>query len=125
MKCLAAARTMLQEESALVGRLARVELALTSRELKEPAANVVLSGGTQLIIPFAGLVDVKKECERLATELANLEKQLTSLEARLENPGFTARAPAQVVDAERVKRDEWRTRRDLLRTRFEGLCGAA
>ena len=120
-----ASRRMLEEEVALVNRLARTELAFVAWEAKEPAANVILSGSTQLIIPFAGLVDVKKECDRLGTELANLEKQLASLEGRLENPGFIARAPSHVVDAERVKRDEWRTRRALLRTRFEGLCGAA
>ena len=62
---------------------------------------------------------------RLGTDLANLEKQLTSLEARLRNPGFVDRAPSHVVDAERVKREEWSTRRDLLRARFEGLCGKA
>jgi valyl-tRNA synthetase len=54
-----------------------------------------------------------------------LEKQLTALEARLENPGFISRAPAQVVDAERTKAQEWRSRRDLMRSRIEGLCGAA
>ena len=32
-------------------------------------------------MPLAGLIDVGKECEKLKTELANLEKQLTSLEA--------------------------------------------
>ena len=86
---------------------------------------MILSGGTELIIPLTGLIDVTKECERLKTELANLEKQLSALEARLENVGFTARAPAHVVDAERAKRDEWATRRGMLRTRVEGLCGAA
>jgi valyl-tRNA synthetase len=72
-----------------------------------------------------GLVDVKKECARLRTELAGLEKQLTALEARLENPGFVERAPSHVVDAERAKAEEWRSRRNLMRSRIEGLCGAA
>jgi hypothetical protein len=43
----------------------------------------------------------------------------------LGNPGFVDRAPSHVVDAERVKRDEWSTRAGLLRARFEGLCGKA
>jgi valyl-tRNA synthetase len=118
-------RQMLEEEFPLIGRLARTTLAFVESAPAGPATTVFLSGGTELIIPLAGLIDVKKECERLKTELTNLEKQLASLEARLENPGFVDRAPSHVVDAERVKRDEWKTRRDLLRTRFEGLCGAA
>jgi len=71
------------------------------------------------------LVDVKKECARLKSELTGLEKQLTSLEGRLANAGFLERAPAHVVDAERAKRDEWSARRDQLRTRIEALCGEA
>ena len=117
-------RQVLDEESSHIGRLARTALAFVESAPEGPGANVILSGGTELIVPLAGLIDVEKECGRLKTELANLEKQLTSLEARLENPGFVDRAPSHVVDAERVKRDEWRSRRDLLCARVEGLCGA-
>jgi len=83
----------------------------------------VLSRGTNLIVPLAGLVDVKKECDRLGTELANLEKQLTALEGRLGNPGFVNRAPAHVIEGERAKQVEWTTRAGMLRSRYEGLCG--
>jgi valyl-tRNA synthetase len=86
---------------------------------------VILSGGTELIVPLEGLIDVNKECARLRTELTGLEKQLGSLEARLANPGFVERAPSHVVESERTKAAEWRARRDLLRTRIEGLCGVA
>ena len=120
-----AVRQMLEEETALVGRLARTTFSFVSSAPAGPAANAILSNGTELIIPLVGLIDVKKECDKLTTELANLEKQLASLVARLENPGFVARAPSQVVDAERVKRGEWTTRQTLLRTRVEGLCGKA
>ena len=41
------------------------------------------------------------------------------------NPGFLERAPANVVDAERVKANEWRARCEVMRSRIEGLCGAA
>jgi valyl-tRNA synthetase len=116
-------RQMLTEEFSLIGRLARTALAFVEWTPEGAAANVILAGGTELIIPLAGLIDVEKECARLQTELTSLEKQLTSLEARLENPGFVQRAPSHVIDGERVKRDEWRTRRDLLRARYEGLCG--
>jgi valyl-tRNA synthetase len=89
-----------------------------------PGANVILEGGTELIVPLEGLVDVKKECDRLKGELDRLQKQLTSLEARLENPGFVERAPSHVIDAERAKREEWRARSDQLTRRIEGLCGS-
>jgi valyl-tRNA synthetase len=120
-----ALRQMLEEETALTTRLARTALTFVDASPEGAATNVILAGGTELIVPLADLIDVGKECEKLTTELANLEKQLTSLEARLENEGFIARAPAAVVEGERAKRDEWKTRRDMLRTRVEGLCGKA
>jgi valyl-tRNA synthetase len=114
---------MLGEEFSLVARLARTQLSFVESAPEGAAANAVLAGGMEIIVPLAGLIDIKKECERLKTEFTNLEKQLTALEARLVNPGFVDRAPAHVVDAERVKRDEWTTRAGLLRARYEGLCG--
>jgi valyl-tRNA synthetase len=121
----ASARQMLSEETTLLEKLARTSLTFADAAPTGPAASVILAGGTELIVPLAGLIDVKKECDRLKTELAGLEKQLAALEGRLANEGFTARAPAHVVEAERAKRDEWTTRRGMLRTRVEGLCGAA
>ncbi len=117
-------RQMLHEEFSLIGRLARTALAFVEWAPAGPGAHVMLEGGTELIVPLEGLIDVKKECARLRGELTNLEKQLASLEARLENPGFIERAPSHVIDAERAKRGEWATRRDQLRARIEGLCGS-
>jgi valyl-tRNA synthetase len=118
-------REMFDDESALIGRLAKTALTPVDRAPAGAAANVIIPGGTELIVPLEGLIDVAKECARLRTELAGLEKQLTALEARLENPGFLARAPSQVVDSERAKAQEWRSRRELMRSRIEALCGAA
>ena len=117
-------RQLLDEEFSLVSRLARTALAFVEWAPDVAGKNVILKGGTQLIVPLGGLVDVEKECARLRAELASLEKQLGALEGRLANAGFVERAPAHVVDAERAKRDEWSARRDQLRTRIEALCGA-
>jgi len=118
-------REMLDAEFTLIRRLARTSLTAAERAPAGPAANVILPGGTELVVPLEGLIDVEKECTRLRTELTGLEKQLAALEARLANPGFVSRAPAHVVESERAKSTEWQSRRDLLRARIEGLCGVA
>jgi valyl-tRNA synthetase len=87
------------------------------------AAHAVLTGGASLVVPLAGLVDVEKECARLREDLMQLENQLQSLEARLGNEKFVAKAPAAVVEAERKKRDEWSARRQQLRDKVRTLCG--
>jgi valyl-tRNA synthetase len=118
-------RAMLGDEAALVARLARTTLKVAAAAPAGAAANVIIPGGTEVVVPLEGLVDVQKECAKLRTELAGLEKQLVALEGRLSNPGFVGRAPQHVVESERAKAEEWRSRRDLMRTRIEGLCGAA
>jgi valyl-tRNA synthetase len=118
-------RQVLDEEAALIRRLAKTSLTSVESVPAGPAANVILPGGMELIVPLEGLVDVKKECARLRTELEGLVKQLTALEGRLANPGFVDRAPSHVVESERTKGEEWRARRDLMRARIEALCGPA
>lgn len=120
----AAARAVLTEESALAGRLARAAITVTAAAPSGGAAHLLLSDGTQVIVPLAGAVDLGKECKKLGDELVQLEKQLTSLEQRLANENFTARAKPEVVDAERRKLGEWRTRREQLAAKKKSLCGA-
>jgi valyl-tRNA synthetase len=68
-------------------------------------------------------VDVERECARLKSELASLEKQLESLRGRLKNENFLARAKPDVVEAERRKETEWSSRRELLADKVRSLCG--
>ena len=120
----AGARDVLEGEAALIGRLARCELTVASDAGPEAAAHVLLAGGDEVVVPLAGLVDLEKECQRLRTELAQLEKQLGALTARLGNESFVARAPAAVVEAERQKAVEWEARRAQLQEKVTALCGA-
>ena len=55
----------------------------------------MIAGGTEIIIPLAGLIDVDKECARLRGEVAELEKQIVSREGRLNNAKYVERAPEQ------------------------------
>ena len=115
---------VLERERAFVTTVARARIAVTSAVPAGPASHVVLRGGGELRLALAGVVDLARERERVATELAQLEKQLTGLEARLANAGFTAKAPAAVVEAERAKAAEWRTRRDQLAGKLRALTAA-
>ncbi len=57
----------------------------------------------KLYIPMGQLVDVAKELERITKELEAAKKFLASLEGKLSNEKFVARAPEAVVNAEREK----------------------
>ncbi|GAC1688898.1 MAG: valine--tRNA ligase [Gemmatimonadaceae bacterium] len=118
-----AARRIYGEEAPVASRLARCTLHVTDDGARSGAATALLPDGAELVVPLAGLIDVAKECTKLKSELASLEKQTTSLEQRLANAGFVERAPKAVVDAERAKLVEWRARGVQLRSKVTSLCG--
>ncbi|MBR4420079.1 MAG: valine--tRNA ligase, partial [Clostridia bacterium] len=71
-------------------------------DINEKVLSVMLPG-YEIYIPLGELVDIEQEIARLKGELAKVEKDIAFAEGRLNNPGFAAKAPKQVVDAERVK----------------------
>jgi valyl-tRNA synthetase len=120
----AAARPARAAAPPIAGSLARATVTMATEAPAGAAAHALLSDGVELIIPFAGAIDVEKECARLSSELAQLEKQLGALGARLDNANFITRAKPEVVERERDKLREWSSRRDQLRSKVTALCGA-
>ncbi|HYW31326.1 MAG TPA: valine--tRNA ligase [Gemmatimonas sp.] len=85
------------------------------------AAHLLMSGGSELVIPLADIVDLDRERQRIALEIESLEKPLLSLEGRLGNEKFLSKAPAELVDAERAKAAEWRGRLTGLQDKLRSL----
>ena len=117
-------RATFDAESATIGRLTRSEVKVASEAPSGPAAHAVLPGGAEVIVPLAGLIDVDKECARLRSEVAELEKQITSREGRLNNAKYVERAPANVVANDRAILEEMKSKRDQLVEKVRSLCGA-
>ncbi|MFL5595780.1 MAG: valine--tRNA ligase [Gemmatimonadaceae bacterium] len=115
--------TLFTEHATLIGRLSRTTVKIGANTTGAGAAHAVLSDGTEVIVPLGGLVDLTKECSKLRSELEQLQKQLTALSERLRNEGFTSRAPADVVESERRKEQEWIKRREQLAEKVKALCG--
>jgi valyl-tRNA synthetase len=115
---------VLEEERALIGRLAdRSTITIADAPPAEAAANQMLSDGSHVLLPLAGMVDVAKECAKFRSELAGLKKQLDALRGRLGNENFLSRAKPDVVESERQKEREWSARRDQLEQKVRALCG--
>ena len=118
-------RALLERHETLLLSLARLEsLTPLADDAPRPESAVALVGDLQLLIPMAGLIDKDAELARLARETARLEKETVRLGAKLGNEGFTAKAPAAVVDAERAKLAEAEAALGQLReqtTRIEAL----
>jgi valyl-tRNA synthetase len=110
------------DEAELVARLARCSV--EHHNGSESGATILLSSGSRLRVPLAGVIDIEKECRKARAELEKLDAQLAALAGRLANPGFTDRAPANVVEAERARQGEWTLRRAQLSEKVTSLCGS-
>jgi valyl-tRNA synthetase len=117
-------RALFDGELATIGRLTRAEVTLVDAAPAGAAAHAVLSGGAEVIVPLAGLIDVDKECARLRAEVAELGNQIASREGRLNNAKYVERAPAQVVANDRAILEEMKGKRDQLVDKVRSLCGA-
>ena len=78
--------------------------------------------GAAVYLPLAGLIDVEKETARLTKERDNLEKEIARLSGKLANAGFTSKAPAAVVAAEREKLAGYEEKIGLIRSRLADLA---
>jgi len=103
----AADRTRLAATETLLMRMAKLERIewLDAGAIAPPAA-MQLAGDLKLMVPLAGLIDVGAERTRLDKEIARREQELGRIQGKLDNTGFTAKAPAEVVAKERERSKE-------------------
>jgi len=98
---------MLEENFSYLENLARVEKIEILKTLKVPikqsASSVVK--GVNVYIPLTGLIDVSQEIKRLEKKIDSLSVELKKAEARLKNKGFISKAPREVVEKSKERRD--------------------
>ncbi|MHB8491277.1 MAG: valine--tRNA ligase, partial [Solirubrobacteraceae bacterium] len=86
-----------------LGRLARIELEASGEVNGQvAAASISIPGGALEILSAEGL-DLEGAERRLAAARERLHRDIERVQAKLANSGFTERAPAEVVAAEREK----------------------
>lgn len=86
----------------------------------EDAVSTVIPGAN-IYIPFAELVDIEKEIERLEKERIKLEKEVERVVKKLSNQGFVSKAPAHVIEEEKVKQEKYQTMLDQVQERLQAL----
>ena len=114
-------RRRLGQHADLLRVLARLERCEWLDDAEAPQAATQVVGQLELLVPLAGLIDIDAERERLGRETTKLEQEITRLEARLANPGFTGKAPPAVVERERARLADLGAARDTLRTQLAAL----
>lgn len=96
--------------------LARLEEVTVIDELKEKPAksSAAVVNGVEIILPLAGMIDLKKEIERLEKEIAKTSEEIGRATGKLKNPGFVNKAPEHLVKAEKEKVEKYNTQLEVL-----------
>jgi valyl-tRNA synthetase len=76
-------------------------------EVTRPAGSVsFVAGELEAFAVLGDLVDFAAEAKRLDKEIDSAQKQLTSIEKTLANPGFVAKAAPEIIEAKQERKAE-------------------
>jgi valyl-tRNA synthetase len=107
-----------------IRRLARLS-SMSIAPNAPPGAVALIVRGEIAALPLAGVIDFAAEKARLEKEMARVNSDIARIDAKLANVDFLRRAPEEVVEGEREKREEAATRRAKINEALERLEGAA
>ncbi|OON95582.1 MAG: valine--tRNA ligase [Epulopiscium sp. Nele67-Bin005] len=93
---------------ATLGFASEVIIQSNNDGIEKDAVSTIIPNAT-IFIPFAELVDISKEIERLEKEKKKFESEIERVDKKLSNQGFVAKAPADLIEAEKSKREKFQT----------------
>jgi valyl-tRNA synthetase len=94
-------------------RLARLDSLGFEDSVPKASAQIVLDEAT-VCLPLEGVIDIAVERARLEKEIEKIGKDLAAIKSRLDNPGFVAKAPEEVLEETRERKSELETRKHKL-----------
>ncbi|QEH33207.1 Valine--tRNA ligase [Aquisphaera giovannonii] len=94
---------LIQGQAFLRGMTNAESISFDPPAVRPKEAAVAVLADAEVILPLEGLIDKEAEKAKLKKNLADLEKQMGGLRAKLGNEAFVSRAPADVVEAQRAK----------------------
>ena len=104
----------LARNGGLISRLARLETISASDEAPKGSVQVVHEGAI-FALPLAGVIDIDAETARLTKEIAKVAGEIESIDKKLANEKFVARAPAQIVEEQKTRRADFEAQLEKLK----------
>ncbi len=91
-------------------------------EITEETASVILEGA-EVFLPLSELIDYEKELERLKKEKKEIEGEIKRATGKLNNKGFTEKAPEALVEKEKAKKLKYEEMLENVISRIESVEG--
>jgi valyl-tRNA synthetase len=97
-------RDLLSGQQSVIGNLARLETMDVRPGGDRPgsSASAIIEGAT-IFVSLEGIIDFKKEAQRIDKEITKLSKELVQVSKKLNNEAFLSKAPPDVVDGVKEK----------------------
>ena len=119
-----AVRARAERWADMIKRLARIS-EISFADAPPQGAVQLLVRGEIASLPLKGVIDISAEKTRLEKELAKVASDIARVDGKLGNADFIARAPEEVVEGEREKRDEAAARQGKILDALERLKSVA
>jgi len=100
--------------SALISRLGRVEPISAAASIPKGSAQFVIGEATWAL-PLEGIIDIAVERVRLDKEIGKLDGEIGGIDKKLGNEQFVAKAPEEVIEEQRQRREDAVARRDKIK----------
>ncbi len=116
-------RRMISANAGAISKLAgasEIDFVESGAEIGEKTLSQVTEGCT-VFVPLGELVDLAKEKERLTKELERVMGEISRADGKLQNRGFIEKAPKNLVDAERAKRDKFIEMKEKIEAQIRDL----
>ena len=105
---------------AMLGYASEVFVQSDKANIGEDAVSAVIADAV-IYMPFAELVDIEKEIERLKKEEARLTKELARSNSMLNNEKFTSKAPKAKIEEEKEKLAKYTAMMEQVKERLSAL----
>ena len=107
---------------ASLGNASQVLIQQDKTGIDEDAVSALLPQAA-IYLPFAELVDIEKELERLRKEEKRLEGELERVHKMLSNEKFVSKAPAAKLEEEKEKKEKYTQMMDQVKKQLAHLAG--
>ena len=90
--------------TSLISRLARLEEISPQNQVPGESAQFVVGDATYAL-PLAGVIDIAAEKSRLEKEVGKLDGEITGIDKKLGNEQFVSKAPEEVIEEQKARRE--------------------
>jgi valyl-tRNA synthetase len=97
----------LAEETDVLGLLAGGEVEMRDDYDADKGTPAAVTDVGEVYMPLEGLIDVEAEKARLHKEIVKVEMEVKKCDGKLGNKAFVDKAPAELVEREQARREEW------------------